>query len=253
MSDPKLYEITLEQDGVLVHTHYDQYSVLRTIELILGLKPLSIYDADQRQPLLPLRPAGHRLPRDGVHAEPAAAIPLVRHTAPLMAYKRTPSDASLLARKVQVITSYRVPLLGSSSKDGSIVYIDSEFFKATKGGNLSAKRRSDGATVTYNVMKGLVTHEKVEFTMEKLGWSYTYSHREFATRLENKQYEDDGMDAASVQRAFDPWIKRLAQEKIPHDQIAPDMLELPAEHPHNVEQRRILAEENATENQPEPK
>jgi DNA-binding beta-propeller fold protein YncE len=33
-------------DGVLVHTHYDQYSVLRTIELILGLKPLSIYDAN---------------------------------------------------------------------------------------------------------------------------------------------------------------------------------------------------------------
>jgi YVTN family beta-propeller protein len=32
--------------GALVHTHYDQYSVLRTIELILGLKPLSIYDAN---------------------------------------------------------------------------------------------------------------------------------------------------------------------------------------------------------------
>jgi YVTN family beta-propeller protein len=32
--------------GVLVHTHYDQYSVLRTIEMILGLKSLSIYDAN---------------------------------------------------------------------------------------------------------------------------------------------------------------------------------------------------------------
>ncbi len=32
--------------GVLVHTHYDQYSVLRTIEMILGMSPLSIYDAN---------------------------------------------------------------------------------------------------------------------------------------------------------------------------------------------------------------
>jgi YVTN family beta-propeller protein len=32
--------------GAAVHTHYDQYSVLRTIELILGLDPLSIYDAN---------------------------------------------------------------------------------------------------------------------------------------------------------------------------------------------------------------
>ena len=31
--------------GVVVHTRYDQLSVLRTIELILGLKPLSLFDA----------------------------------------------------------------------------------------------------------------------------------------------------------------------------------------------------------------
>jgi hypothetical protein len=32
--------------GAVIHTHYDQYSVLRTMELILGLKPLSIFDAE---------------------------------------------------------------------------------------------------------------------------------------------------------------------------------------------------------------
>ena len=32
--------------GAVMHTHYDQYSVLRTIELILGMQPLSIYDAN---------------------------------------------------------------------------------------------------------------------------------------------------------------------------------------------------------------
>jgi DNA-binding beta-propeller fold protein YncE len=32
-------------NGSLVHTRYDQYSVLRTIELILGLSPLSTHDA----------------------------------------------------------------------------------------------------------------------------------------------------------------------------------------------------------------
>jgi YVTN family beta-propeller protein len=31
--------------GAVVHTRYDQYSALRTIELILGLKPLSLFDA----------------------------------------------------------------------------------------------------------------------------------------------------------------------------------------------------------------
>src|SRR5262249_29738043 len=31
--------------GAVVHTRYDQYSVLRTIELILGLKPLALTDA----------------------------------------------------------------------------------------------------------------------------------------------------------------------------------------------------------------
>jgi hypothetical protein len=32
--------------GAVIHTHYDQYSVLRTMELILGMQPLSIYDAN---------------------------------------------------------------------------------------------------------------------------------------------------------------------------------------------------------------
>jgi len=32
--------------GTVVHTHYDQYSMIRTIELILGLEPLSIHDAN---------------------------------------------------------------------------------------------------------------------------------------------------------------------------------------------------------------
>lgn len=161
-------------------------------------------------------------------------------------HKKPPSDAVLVARKVTVSTKYRVPLLGSSSKDGKTVYIDSEFYRETNGGILQAKRKSDGKVVPYNVMKGLVRHEVVEWTLENLGWSYTYSHRDYATRLENKQYEDDGMDAASVQRAFDPWVGKLGREHITTG-VAPDMQELPAEHPHNVEQRRILAEENKTE------
>jgi len=31
--------------GAVVHTRYDQYSAIRTIELILGLRPLSLNDS----------------------------------------------------------------------------------------------------------------------------------------------------------------------------------------------------------------
>ncbi|MFN7955724.1 MAG: bifunctional YncE family protein/alkaline phosphatase family protein [bacterium] len=36
----------VKHGGQVVHTHYDQYSVIRTIELILGLDPLSMHDAN---------------------------------------------------------------------------------------------------------------------------------------------------------------------------------------------------------------
>lgn len=36
----------VKHGGQVVHTHYDQLSVIRTIELILGMQPLSLYDAD---------------------------------------------------------------------------------------------------------------------------------------------------------------------------------------------------------------
>ena len=35
----------VKHGGSVVHTHYDQLSVIRTIELILGLQPLSVFDA----------------------------------------------------------------------------------------------------------------------------------------------------------------------------------------------------------------
>jgi phospholipase C len=33
------------KQGAVVHTRYDQYSALRTMELIMGMNPLSLYDA----------------------------------------------------------------------------------------------------------------------------------------------------------------------------------------------------------------
>jgi phospholipase C len=35
----------VKHGGSVVHTHYDQLSVIRTIELILGMQPLSVFDA----------------------------------------------------------------------------------------------------------------------------------------------------------------------------------------------------------------
>ncbi len=36
----------VKRGGSVIHTHYNQYSVIRTMELILGLDPLSIHDAN---------------------------------------------------------------------------------------------------------------------------------------------------------------------------------------------------------------
>jgi hypothetical protein len=35
----------VKHGGSVIHTHYDQLSVIRTIELILGMQPLSVFDA----------------------------------------------------------------------------------------------------------------------------------------------------------------------------------------------------------------
>jgi len=35
----------VKHGGQVVHTRYDQYSVIRTMELILGMQPLSVFDA----------------------------------------------------------------------------------------------------------------------------------------------------------------------------------------------------------------
>jgi phospholipase C len=42
---PALVVSPYAKPGAVVHTRYDHVSVLRTMELILGLKPLSNYDA----------------------------------------------------------------------------------------------------------------------------------------------------------------------------------------------------------------
>ncbi|WP_169740746.1 alkaline phosphatase family protein [Nevskia soli] len=36
----------VKRGGEVIHHHYDQLSVIRTIELILGIEPLSLYDAN---------------------------------------------------------------------------------------------------------------------------------------------------------------------------------------------------------------
>jgi len=79
--------------GVLVHTHYDQYSVLRTIELILGMQPLSIYDANAApmydafnttaddstyNAITPERSLTAINPADAANAELSAAMPFNR-------------------------------------------------------------------------------------------------------------------------------------------------------------------------------
>lgn len=154
---------------------------------------------------------------------------------------KTPPDSKLLARKVKLVTSYDVGLLGSSSKSGADVYVDRSFAAAVRAGKVLV----NGKPFPY-FFKALEIHEKVEKQLEDLGWSYTDAHR-YATKLENAFVESKGFKAKDYQAAYKPWIIACGRKTNPRE--APNMEEKPYLHPHNVEQRKLLAAANDAEHE----
>jgi hypothetical protein len=63
------------RQGAVIHTRYDQYSVLRTIELILGLDPLALNDA-LATPMYDAFISGSQQPNDAAYTVRSPTYPL---------------------------------------------------------------------------------------------------------------------------------------------------------------------------------
>jgi hypothetical protein len=140
-------------------------------------------------------------------------------------------------------TDYDVGLLGSSQKDGTVVL--------QRGLDYTVPDKPE-----YSRIKGLdvrplyAEHEAVERDTEDRGTNYSKSHYDHAIPAEHKMLlEKLGLKAGTPEadeaiRQYDAFsdeqVKQAAAVKNP--KVAPDLLELPYEHPHNAEQRRLLAE-----------
>jgi hypothetical protein len=154
--------------------------------------------------------------------------------------KKAPPDKTLLARKVRLVTSYDVPLLGSSSKNGKDVYIDR---------SLAAHGPLDIKGVMFDTLPALVIHEKVEKALEDLGWSYTDAHN-YATKLEHAYVRSKGIKPEDYEEALKPWIVKCGRKT--DTRTAPNMELKPYQHPHSKYQRKLLAEADAAEKESAP-
>ena len=77
--------------GAVVHTRYDQYSMLRTVELILGLHPLALNDA-LATPMYDVFTHGSQKPNDAPYTVRAPSYPLTSVNAPTAADARLSNE-----------------------------------------------------------------------------------------------------------------------------------------------------------------
>ncbi len=157
-----------------------------------------------------------------------------------------PSTVKTSVGDISVDRSHDVGLLGSSGKSGK-VYIDKDWqSKATDPAFKTAKHPS--AELDREPM--LVEHEAVEADAEKRGVDYSKAHYDHAEPAEHKTLlETLGLKAGTraADRAIEAYEKSYKQDLIKAGQKKetnppPDLIEKPYEHPHNVEQRKLLAE-----------
>ena len=167
--------------------------------------------------------------------------------------------------------SYNVPLLGSSGKDGT-VYIDKNWNAvvdparakssveavATANDTPEVRAAVTQALSNYDRTAPLVTHEKVEATAENGGMDYSQSHFDHAEPAEHAQLLSDlnlkpGTPEADLairayEHTYDGELSAAAREKNPD--MPPNLIDKPYDHPHNVEQRRLLDEVDRKEANP---
>ena len=115
-----------------------------------------------------------------------------------------------LARPAELVTRYDVPLLGSSSVGLERVYLDQHLrYHDWPYGVLPVQGRR------LDVKPGLMRHEKLEPILEdELGWPYLPLAHPVAQHWEERDYIRKGFDPAKVERAFRPYIKADAHERI---------------------------------------
>lgn len=138
-----------------------------------------------------------------------------------------------------VSRAFDVPLLGSSGKDGT-VYINKGWDPVVKDGLLKGLDRTPL----------LVEHEAVEAAKEKQGVNYSKAHydhaepAEHALLLKTLKLKAGTDEANKAIEAYEQSYKQdlVDAAKTKNPAIPPDLLEKPYEHPHNVEQRKLLAE-----------
>lgn len=118
-----------------------------------------------------------------------------------------------LWKRMRIVHTYWVPLLGGSGKDWNkpTVYIDLRF-----------PNRLDVDGKTMHPFRYLLVHECVErVLMDELGLVYALAHT-FATAAERSIVEADGFSWTSYTDALKPWIKQ-ASEKPEGAKTPPDL------------------------------
>lgn len=118
---------------------------------------------------------------------------------------KMPAVKRRLARPFKLVTTYDMPLLGSSSIGGANVYLDR---------HLRANGRRFGVLLVndypFDTKPPLIRHERLEQAIEDvLGWQYEHAHL-VATRWEHRIVPDP----AAYERALKPLIKKDALERV---------------------------------------
>ena len=147
-----------------------------------------------------------------------------------------------------VNTDYDVPLLGSSGKNGE-VYIQRGWDPVIHGGLLDGLDRTPF----------LVEHEAVELVKENEGVDYSKAHydhaepAEHAALLKALNLKAGTPEADKAIEAYEASYKQdlVKAGQVKNPQVPPNLNIKPEEHPHNAEQRRLLAEVNKGEGKPE--
>lgn len=155
---------------------------------------------------------------------------------------REPATIKTSVGDVTVDHTHDIPLLGSSSKDGT-VHIDKDFDPVIKDGPLKGLDRTPF----------LVEHEAVEAKAEKDGQNYSQSHYDHAEPAEHKMLLEhlglkEGTPEAdkaieAYEASYKDDLKAAAAKKNP--QVPPDLITKPYDHAHTEAQRRMMDEVDA--------
>ena len=163
--------------------------------------------------------AGHHGVRDLSHAELDTLLKFA------LAH---PAVKKRLARGYRLDVDHDIALLGSSAIGGRTVYFDRHLkFRNWPYGMIPVQSRR------LDVRPGLIRHERLEQAAEdELGWPYILAHQ-VAQHFEEKLYIAKGFDPAAVEKAFKPFLKSDALERI-------------TKSPTDLDQRPLLAPPRST-------